>query len=212
MLLGSSFKYVMLGGFIFLTYSSGCAARRPDLLQSRNVATPFGVESKENCTALRQNLMKLRSSFRNPDKYQLRQRAEVMQTLSLQEENSKNIIHVSTPRQKMDLLIANNLLVNEKDVWNFIEEINKLDILGIVCRDIEETISPGFGEGIAYADFHRTGENYTAYIVFNEYNDLRFVFPPNNDPVDAYDRETILSLLGHASHKAVDEGIKAVIP
>ena len=193
--------------FIFV---SGCSAKRAALLQSRSIATPFPADSKETCSSLRQNLFSLRSDLRSDIKAK-HERSNVLAHLSLQE-HAKNIKHVSTPREKMSLLITSELvLVNEKEIWDFIENVDELDILGIVCRDLEETVSPGIGEGIAHADFRRRGEDFLAYLVFKN-NQLYLVFAPNSEPVEESDRKTILNLLGHASKSAVRQGVKAAIP
>ena len=197
-------------GLLLLMFSSGCATKQSALLQSRRIATPFAADSKATCSSLRENLFLLRSDLRHPDVHLKLKRSIILDNLSLQE-HSKNIKHVSTPRQKMDLLITSELLVNEKEIWRFIEEVNQLDIIGIACRDLEETFSPGLGEGIAYADFRRVGEDYLAYLVFKN-GELYLVFAPNSESIDEYDRETILSLLGHASKSAVHEGVKSAIP
>lgn len=196
--------------FILFVFMSGCNATRPTLLQSRSIATPFPKDSAKTCSSLREDLFTLRSDLRNPNIQLVRQRNFILAQLSLQE-HARNIRHVSTPREKMGLLITSELLVNEKEIWDFIESVDRLDILGIACRDIEETVSPGFGEGVAHADFRRVGEDFIAYLVFKN-NELYLVFAPSSDPVDTYDRKTILSLLGHASQSAVNEGVKAVIP
>ena len=130
--------------FIFV---SGCSAKRAALLQSRSIATPFPADSKETCSSLRQNLFSLRSDLRSDIKAK-HERSNVLAHLSLQE-HAKNIKHVSTPREKMSLLITSELvLVNEKEIWDFIENVDELDILGIVCRDLEETVSL-LAEGLA---------------------------------------------------------------
>ncbi|TSC73283.1 MAG: hypothetical protein G01um101470_172 [Parcubacteria group bacterium Gr01-1014_70] len=186
---------------------TGCSGA---LLQSRNISTPFPASSKNTCTNLRQDLFQLRSDLRAHPKETVRDRSAVLAKLSL-DEHMRNAKPLSTPREKMDLLISSNLLVNMTDTWQAIEDADKLDILGIICRDVEETFSPGVGEGLFYADFHRVGENFKAYLVFLE-NELTMVFAPNSLPIDEYDRETILSLIGHASRSAVNQGVKAAIP
>lgn len=198
-------RMALLG--MLLVLFPGCGRT---FLQSRSVAKPFAADSRATCSSLRQDLFLLRSGLRTPDVQLKRQRAVILANLSLQE-HAKNIKHVSTPREKMGLLITSELLINEKEIWEFIESVDKLDILGIVCRDLEETISPGLGEGIAHADFHRVGEDFLAYLVFKD-DELYLILPPNNEQIDTYDRETILSLIGHASKSAVHEGVKAAIP
>lgn len=200
-------RLALVGLIVFI---SGCAAQRPALLQSRSIATPFPADSTATCSTLRQDLFLLRSGLRDTQGQIEHERSIILAQLSLGE-HAKNIKHVSTPRAKMDLLITSELLVNEKEIWEFIRSVDELDILGIVCRDLEETVSPGIGEGIAHADFHRIGEDYIAYLVFRD-NKLYMVLAPNSEPIDEYDRETILSLLGHASKRTVDESIKAAIP
>jgi len=203
-------RVAFVGLLMFLFFNAGCSVNRPAMLQSRNIATPFPEGSKATCSSLRKDLLLLRSELRNGVLIE-HDRSAILARLSLQN-HPKNLKNVSTPREKMDLLIMNELLITEKGVWEFIKAVDELDIIGIVCRDLEETISPGFGEGIAHADFHRVGEDYLAYLVFNKEDRIYLVFAPNSGPVDTRDRETVLSLIGHASKAAVHEGVKAVIP
>lgn len=203
-----AFHKILIGILIglFLLLSSGCTGA---FLQSRRFKKPFPSASSETCSSLRKNLFKLRTDTR-ANTLGERGQEEILRSMGLSG-HAVNTNPISTPREKMDLLVSSDLLVNEREIWTFIEEVDKLDILGIRCRDIAETLSPGVGEGLLYTDFYRVGEDYTAYLVFRD-EKLYMVFSPNSEPVDEHDRETILSLLGHASRTAVREGIEAGIP
>lgn len=189
---------------VFFGFLTGCSNT---LLQSRRVATPFAPDIESDCKILRTQVLKLRTDMRSGTEE--RSCKTTLADLSIQE-NAKNIKSVSTPKEKMDIMLSAQLFETAQAAWEFVKIIDKKDVIAISCTDIENTFSPGIGTGIAYADFHRTGEHYTTHLVCED-DKLLMVFPPNKESLDEYDRETVLSLIGKASETAVEHGVKGAI-
>lgn len=200
---------------------SGCS---PTFLQSRRVAKPFKPDTEMSCGKLRSNIDQLRKALRNNHDSFINCKQKPsdscqepklfckteLANLFIQE-NGHNTKQVGSPKEKLDLMLSSQLLLTANEAMQFVKTINDYDILAITCREVEETFSPGIGEGIAYADFRRTGEDYVTHLVCDN-DHLIMVFPTDNGPIDEYDRDTIFNLIGGASGSAVSEGVKKAIP
>lgn len=194
------------------------------VLQSRRVAKPFQPGVEMSCGELRSDIDQLRRVLHN-NHYSFLDCKEKLSdsckepklscktelaNLSIQE-NGHNTKPVGSPKEKLDLMLSSQLLLTASEAMQFVKTINDYDIIAITCREVEDTFSPGVGEGIAYADFRRTGEDYVTHLVCDD-DRLMMVFPTDNGPIDEYDRDTIFNLIGGASGSAVSEGVKKAIP
>ena len=194
--------------FCFFTISimflSGCSS---GILQSRHIKKPFPPGSDMSCSKFREDIAKLRIKLRDQSSLSCK---TTLAELSIQP-NAKNTKAVSEPKEKVDLMLSSQLLLTASEAMGFVRTINSLDFTAVTCREIEETFSPGIGEGLAYADFRKVGEDFKTHFICDD-DRLLMVFPANNGPVDEYDRETIFSLLGNAAGSAVTHGVKKAIP
>ena len=180
-----------------------------NFLQTLRVAKPFPPGKEISCRKFREDVNNLRTVVRHDQQPPLSCKA-VLADLSIQED-AQNVKPISEPKEKLDLLLSSQLLLTASEAMQFVRTINFLDFVAITCREVEETFSPGVGEGIAYADFHRTGEDYKTHLICDD-DRLIMVFPTNNGSIDEYDRETVFSLLGSAAGSAVTHGVKKAIP